>query len=359
MTDISTDYERLRRATVWTVAGGVGLPWLGMLGAATNRVQPAVWQVVAAATVLVVFSFFYVRGARIMVQGEYARREVIITGALALLVVVLMREQFVVGAMSPVAWIALAALNVSRTTAALLGVGMAAVCVALSPMGVVFYVLMIGLVGWLSRFQFWFWTVVKAAHDGRDAKAKLAVTEERLRFSRDMHDIVGHSLSAIAVKSELAARLASGEAASEMMEVRRLARESLKEIRAVVRGYRTVDLNAELHSVRAVMEAAGISCALELPDDGLSEQVSTLLAWLVRESTTNVLRHSAATSCRIKVVTGAGAVELTVSNDNPRPSRGTAGTGLAGMSERVTALGGVLTAGQSDGQFVVRARIPT
>ncbi|MFE3453219.1 sensor histidine kinase [Nonomuraea sp. NPDC059194] len=359
MTDISTDYERLRRATLWTVAGGVVLPWLSLPAAVTNRVQPAVWQLVAAAIVVIAFTFFYVRGARIMVQGEYARREVIITGVLAALSFVLLREQFVAGAMAVVAWAALAVLRVSRITAVLIGLGAAAVCVALMPMGVVFYVLMIGLVAWLSRFQFWFWTMVKAAHDGRDAKAKLAVTEERLRFSRDMHDVVGHSLSAIAVKSELAARLATGEAAKEMMEVRRLARESLKEIRAVVRGYRTVDLNAELLSVRAVMEAAGISCALELPDDALSEETSTLLAWLVRESSTNVLRHSAATTCRIKVVTGSGAVELTVANNHPKPAKGTAGTGLAGMSERVAALGGVLTAGESEGQFVVRARIPT
>ncbi|WP_431896613.1 sensor histidine kinase [Nonomuraea sp. bgisy101] len=359
MTDISTDYERLRRATMWTVAGGVALPWLGMLGAATDPTQPAVWRAVAAVIVLVVFSFFYVRGARAMVQGAYARREVIVTGVLGVVFFVLLREQFVAAAMAPVTWVALAVLHVPRRRAVLIGVGAVAVSAAIMPGGTFFYALMIGLVGFLSRFQFWFWTVVKAAHDGRDAKAKLAVTEERLRFSRDMHDIVGHSLSAIAVKSELAARLASGEAAKEMMEVRRLARESLKEIRAVVRGYRTVDLHAELHSVRAVMEAAGISCALELPDGGLSEEVSTLLAWLVRESSTNVLRHSAATHCRIKVVTGADAVELTVSNDHPKRPRGTAGTGLAGMSERVTALGGVLTAGQSDGQFVVRARIPT
>ncbi|MET9342824.1 histidine kinase [Nonomuraea sp. NPDC003804] len=358
MTDISTDYQRLRRATLWSVAGGATLPWLSLVGAVGDPARPAVWRLVVVALLLVVFTVCYVRGARTVVQGEYPRREVLITGVLGLIAFVLIREQFIPAAGIPVAWVALAVLRVSKLRAVLIGLGAVAVCSAIVPMGVFFYALMGGMVGWLSRFQFWFWTVVKAAHDGREALTKLAVTEERLRFSRDMHDIVGHSLSAIAVKSELAARLATGEAAKEMMEVRRLARDSLKEIRAVVRGYRTVDLGAELRSVRAVLEAAGISCALELPQDGLSEEVSTLLAWLVRESSTNVLRHSAATACRIRVAAGAGEVELTVSNDNPKPSRGTAGTGLTGMSERVAALGGVLTAGESKGEFVVRARIP-
>src|SRR5690606_23638090 len=123
-------------------------------------------------------------------------------------------------------------------------------------------------------------------------------------FSRDLHDVVGHSLSAIAVKSELAARLATLQperAEAEMREVRQLAREALREIRAVVRGYRTVDLDSELRSVRAVLNAAEIRTELELPGTRLPDEVSTVIAWLVREGTTNVLRHSTASWCRIAV----------------------------------------------------------
>ncbi|MEV4060939.1 sensor histidine kinase [Nonomuraea dietziae] len=359
MSDRRTDYQRLRRATMWSVAGGALLPWVGLFWTATAPGPPPPWQLVVAGVSAAAFTVVYWRAARITVTGTHARTEVVITGVLALVIFTMTREPEFAGAMAALAWGALAGLHVSRFTAALMTLIATAACAAFQPHAVVFYAVTISMVVWLNRFQFWFWTVVKASLEGRDAQAKLAVTEERLRFSRDLHDVVGHSLSAIAVKSELAARLASGPAAEEMLEVRRLARESLKEIRSVVRGYRTVDLNAELRSVRAVMEAAGISCALELPETALGDEVSTLLAWLVRESSTNVLRHSAATRCRIKVASTGGWVELTVSNDHPKPPSGTAGSGLAGMSERVAAHGGALTAGQSDGQFTVRARIPT
>ncbi|MEV2269012.1 sensor histidine kinase [Nonomuraea africana] len=358
MSDSRTEYERLRRATKWSVAGGALLPWVGLFWTATAPGPPPPWQLVVAAVAAAVFTVVYWRAASLTVAGTHARTEVIVTGVLALLIFVMTREPEFAGVMTALGWAALAGLHVSRSTAVVMTLIATGACAAFQPYGVVFYAVTISMVVWLNRFQFWFWTVVKAALDGRDAQAKLAVTEERLRFSRDLHDVVGHSLSAIAVKSELAARLASGPAAEEMMEVRRLARESLKEIRSVVRGYRTIDLNAELRSVRAVMEAAGISCALELPEAALSDEMSTLLAWLVRESSTNVLRHSAATRCRIRVASSDGQVELTVSNDHPKPPRSTAGSGLAGMSERVAALGGVLTAGQNDGEFTVRARIP-
>jgi two-component system sensor histidine kinase DesK len=225
-----------------------------------------------------------------------------------------------------------------------------------------YYGIMCAIMYFANWFQLWFWAVVKAANEGKEALARLAVTEERLRFSRDMHDLVGHSLSAIAVKSEVATKLAAVDAdraVAEMAEVRRLAREALREIRMAVRGYRTVELGAELRSIRAVLEAAGIRCALTVPETELPDQLGTLLAWVVREGTTNVLRHSTATQCRIEVRTNGEHITLEMVNDGPVVNEEKPGTGLAGLAERLAPLGGVLTAGNGKpGEFVLRATVP-
>jgi two-component system sensor histidine kinase DesK len=213
-----------------------------------------------------------------------------------------------------------------------------------------------------NRFQLWFWQVVKLAEEGKEAQSRLAVTEERLRFSRDLHDLVGHSLSAIAVKSEVAVKLSkvdTGRAVAEMDEVRGLARQALKEIRTAVRGYRTVDLDAEMRSMTAVLEAAGIRCTLETPQERLPEELATLLAWVVREGTTNVLRHSSATRCRIMIALRDGTAVLEMTNDGMVETGGRGGTGLVGLSERLAVMEGVVAAGPGGaGEFRLRATIP-
>ena len=122
-----------------------------------------------------------------------------------------------------------------------------------------------------------------------------------MRFSRDLHDLVGHQLSAIAVKAALAVKLTDGDAAAagaEMSEVNTLTRQALRELRQAVRGYRELDLNAELNSVKGVLEAAGVRCETRLPFRELPEGVSPVFAYVIREAVTNVLKHSAATHCR-------------------------------------------------------------
>ncbi|NUW30906.1 hypothetical protein HTZ77_05670 [Nonomuraea sp. SMC257] len=210
---------------------------------------------------------------------------------------------------------------------------------------------------WLWR---WLWWTIRDAHDGKEAKASLAVAEERLRFARDLHDLLGHSLSVISLKSELAAKLATragaeGDAAREMADVRRLAAEALAEVQLAVDGYRTLDLEDELHGVRAALEAAGARCEIDAATAGLSPAARALLAWAVREGATNVLKHSTATRCSITIRDGA----LEMRNDGVRaPGDPAGGSGLRGLAERMTAAGGTFAAGPDPaGEFVLKAGV--
>ncbi|GAA2316026.1 hypothetical protein GCM10010149_80090 [Nonomuraea roseoviolacea subsp. roseoviolacea] len=214
---------------------------------------------------------------------------------------------------------------------------------------------------WLWR---WLWWTIRDAHDGKEAKASLAVAEERLRFARDLHDLLGHSLSVISLKSELAAKLATrdaaeGRAAREMADVRRLAVEALAEVQVAVDGYRTLDLDEELDGVRAALEAAGARCEIDAATAGLSPAARALLAWAVREGATNVLKHSTATRCSITIRDGA----LEMRNDGVRVpvllGEATGGSGLRGLAERLDAAGGSFTAGPGPaGEFVLKAVVP-
>ncbi|MEV8637080.1 sensor histidine kinase [Streptosporangium sp. NPDC051023] len=368
--------ERLRRSTVLSLLVGVFFAWVG----AFMRLFGSEWRVSIPLAILdlvgvTVFSVLYVRMVRASVAGARADREVVVSGVVVLvLMLVLDGELWSLGLLA-IAWSSGVALLLSRRGAIAVSVAAAAVALVLVPSGtfeptddprfpIVSYLLMAMFLPWANRFQLWFWKVARSAEEVKEARARLAVTEERLRFSRDLHDLVGHSLSAIAVKSEVAVKLSgidAERAAAEMDEVRGLAREALKEIRTAVRGYRTVDLDAELRSMVAVLEAGGIRCTLEVPGERIPEELATLLAWVVREGTTNVLRHSSATGCRIAIVLREGTAVLEMTNDGVARAHGRGGTGLAGLSERVTAAGGVLTAGAGTGgagEFRLRATVP-
>ncbi|WP_214320224.1 sensor histidine kinase [Nonomuraea sediminis] len=204
----------------------------------------------------------------------------------------------------------------------------------------------------------WLWRTIREAHDSQEAKASLAVSEERLRFARDLHDLLGHSLSVIALKSELAGKLATKDAAraaAEMAAVRHLAGESLTEVRAAVEGYQTLDLEAELAGVRAALEAAGASCTIEASADDLSPAARALLAWVVREGATNVLKHSTATRIAIRIDGGV----LEMRNDGMAGPVSDQGSGLRGLSERIAGAGGSLSAAPTgSGEFLLRAAVP-
>lgn len=192
------------------------------------------------------------------------------------------------------------------------------------------------------RTSVWMLAVMWELERSREVRANLAVAEERLRFARDLHDVVGRNLSVVALKAELAAQLAKRgreDAVTEMLEVRRIAQESLDELRAVVSGYRTADLSVELAGARSLLASAGIDCRV-IGEASFTGAAAGALGWAVREGVTNVLRHSHARACTISL---RGKV-LTMSNDGVALDSFQFGSGLTGLRERVTALGGRVTA---------------
>jgi two-component system, NarL family, sensor histidine kinase DesK len=185
--------------------------------------------------------------------------------------------------------------------------------------------------------------------------ARLAVAEERLRFARDLHDLLGHCLSTIVLKTELARRLAEkdgagdGRAVVELADIERIARQALVDVRETVSGYRELSLPDELDNAREVLTAAGVGCEVCPPGEPLPALVEALLAWVVREGTTNVLRHARASHCLISVTTAEHQAVLVVLDDGVGPTGGT-GNGIAGLAERLAAVGGKLTAGPAAGR---------
>ncbi|MGZ4507919.1 MAG: sensor histidine kinase [Blastococcus sp.] len=197
--------------------------------------------------------------------------------------------------------------------------------------------------------------------EARDELARNAVAQERLRFARDLHDLLGHSLSLIALKSELAGRLAERDPArarAEMADVEAAARRSLAEVRDAVSGYRQVTGAQALAEARSALAAAGIVLRAPRAWPELPGVTDAVLGWVLREATTNVLRHSGAETVTVSLDTGADGVRLSVVDDG-RGGAGTPGTGLAGLAERVEALGGRLTVGPVDGHgFRLTAAVP-
>ncbi|WP_371603290.1 histidine kinase [Streptomyces sp. NBC_01220] len=210
----------------------------------------------------------------------------------------------------------------------------------------------------------WSLSVMWQAEEARDVQARLAVAEERLRFGRDLHDVMGRNLAVIALKSELAVELAQRgrpEALDQMVEVQRIARASQQEVRDVVRGYRKADLATELAGAQGVLRAAGIECTVTGSDGtGLPGPVQSALGWVVREAATNVLRHGDPGRCTIRLGISADAVVLDVENDGaPAAAPEGTGSGLAGLRERLGELDGALEAGPAAGSlFRLSARIP-
>ncbi|MFI7308953.1 sensor histidine kinase [Streptomyces hygroscopicus] len=239
------------------------------------------------------------------------------------------------------------------------------------------------------RSSVWVLAVMWELDASREAQARLAVAEERLRFSRDLHDVVGRNLALIALKGELAARLARRrmpEAEAQMVEVQRIARESQAEVQEVVRGYREADLRVELAGARSVLRAARVDCRIE--DDGGAELPGTVraaLGWVVREGATNVLRHADAARCTVRLGVssrpgGDRTAVLLMENDGVPDAADTgagtragngagsgagngagsgAGSGLKGLRERLAPLGGTLESGPgAGGVYRLRAEVP-
>ncbi|MFF6830786.1 sensor histidine kinase [Streptomyces sp. NPDC012438] len=204
----------------------------------------------------------------------------------------------------------------------------------------------------------------------REELARTAVEKERLRFSRDLHDLLGHTLSVVVVKSEAARRLAPHDldaALAQVADIESVGRQALTEIREAVTGYREGSLAAELDRARDALSSAGIEPVVRRSSPLLEPAAEALFGWVVRESVTNAVRHSGASRCVVEISGSDGRARLTVTDDGrnggPGPeAAGPAhapGSGLRGLRERLAAAGGTLESGPvPDGGFRVVAELP-
>ena len=183
----------------------------------------------------------------------------------------------------------------------------------------------------------------QALLESRAEVARLASETERNRIARDLHDLVGHSLTAITVKSNLARQLAAKEsspALQEITEVEQLSRQALADVRAAVSGYRDVTLAGELARARELLRASGIAADIPTATEPADSVVQELFGWAVREGVTNVVRHSGASRCT--VVVAATTIEI---SDDGVASPATPGNGITGLRERAAAVGATVDAG--------------
>jgi two-component system sensor histidine kinase DesK len=201
---------------------------------------------------------------------------------------------------------------------------------------------------------------------------RLAAADERLRIARDLHDLLGHGLSLISIKAQLAGRLLPDDpvrAAAEVTDIEGVSRRALDDVRAAVGGYRRVRLDGELIGARAALDAAGVTMDVDHAAGRLPDDVDEAFAWSVREGATNVVRHARARNVVIRTRRGVGSAVLEVLDDGTRPTDGAAvdsvvvtarpGSGLAGLAERAGAIGGRVEAGaRSEGGFRLAVVIP-
>ncbi|WP_172803232.1 sensor histidine kinase [Alloactinosynnema sp. L-07] len=230
--------------------------------------------------------------------------------------------------------------------------------------GIVFNVGATVITGFVTYGLTWMARAVSELRAARRELAEAAVAEERMRFARDLHDLLGLSLSAITLKTELTQRLMKvdpARARTELMEIVGISRLALADVRLVASGYRDLSLNEESRSAESVLAAADVDVRMDLHYGELPVEVRTVLATVLREGVTNVLRHSKGARCEISVRQHENMVVLEIVNDGVGEAETGAGSGngIRNLSDRVAMVGGKLTAGlDSDGSFRLRALVP-
>ncbi|MGW9555959.1 sensor histidine kinase [Nocardiopsis sp. NPDC055551] len=195
------------------------------------------------------------------------------------------------------------------------------------------------------------------------ATLRLAVAEERLRLSEDLHDILGRALEVVAFKGELAARLVEAKperARTEMEEIQSVARGAVHDVRELVRNRRATHLPEEVRAAERLLRSASVRCEIEGDFDDVDERSSAVFGSVIRESVTNMLRHATPTTCLIRWSREGDHLELTVRNDGVPPantsSEADEGSGIVGMRRRVAEHGGELIVEEHDGTFTLVAR---
>jgi two-component system sensor histidine kinase DesK len=235
---------------------------------------------------------------------------------------------------------------VAIITAQAAGVLLEGLLLHINPIAVIITILFTAVVGSSNIFI--------ALQKRADAKLRMAHEEieqlaavaERERIARDLHDVLGHTLSVIVLKSELAGRLIERDpqrAAQEIADVERTARTALSEVRQAIGGYRSQGLPAEMELARSTLQAAGVTLACESPLPQLHAAEETVLCLAVREAVTNIVRHAQATHCRMRFATSADGYYSLFITDDGAPPKLQEGNGLRGMRERVQSLGGRLS----------------
>ncbi len=191
----------------------------------------------------------------------------------------------------------------------------------------------------------------------REENARLALDDERNRFARDLHDILGHSLTVITVKAELANRLLDVDherARAELADLERLSRDALTDVRRAVDGYRDLTLPGELARARSALSAAEIDADLPHSTDHVPTDRRELFAWTVREGITNVIRHSGARRCTVLL----GEHEVEIRDDGRGAESTEAGNGLTGLRERAAAVGGTVVTQHLQPGFSLKVVVP-
>ncbi|WP_185996071.1 sensor histidine kinase [Nocardioides campestrisoli] len=212
----------------------------------------------------------------------------------------------------------------------------------------------------LNSAPVWLWELLVRADATQQAGARAAAARERNRFGRDVHDVLGHDLTVIALKAELAARTVASDPATsarESEEVRALAQAALGRIRGALAAERHADLAGELAETARVLATAGVRSEVDAQPLPLSPPAVDVLSMVLKEATTNVLRHSDAQWCRIALDADEGRVRLTVHNDRPGPDGSAAGSGLTGLRERLAAVGGELVVRREPDSFLLCATV--
>ncbi|MGH3381976.1 MAG: sensor histidine kinase [Actinoallomurus sp.] len=206
--------------------------------------------------------------------------------------------------------------------------------------------------------------LVGELREARGEVARLAANDERLRIARDLHDLLGHTLSLIVLKSEVATRLADRDQArslAEVEDIQAVARQALADVREAISGYRQRNLTDELQNARNVLAAAEIELTITTSGTRLPDPVDGLFGWAVREGVTNILRHSRARTATITVAGRGDDAHLEITDDGAGADdlASTRGNGLRGLDERVALSGGTVSAGpRTEGGFRLRVRTP-